>query len=85
MTTIVFIYTAITSQWMRAYSEIIQMINLRNVAPEAVPGFAQNIGKYSFLVFMRYTNKPILLFSLALLIATLITKSFQIRDDVSLA
>ena len=85
MTTIAFIYTAITSQWMKAYNEITQMINLINVAPESVPNISKNIWKYVFTIFMKYTNKPILLFSLALLIVTLITKAFQTRDDINLA
>ena len=77
MTTLVLIYAAITSRWVTAYNEIIQMINLRNVAPEAVPGFAQNIGEYGFLIFMRYTNTPILFFGLILLCVALITKVFK--------
>ena len=83
-TALVFLYTAITSHWITAYNEVIQMINLRNVAPEAVPGFAQNIWKYSFLVVMRYTNTPFLLFGLLLLCATLITMVSQVRDDLDL-
>jgi hypothetical protein len=84
MAVIAFIYTAVTSRWVLACNEILQMMNLRNVAPEAVPGFARNIWKYGFLVFMRYTNRPILAFSILLLCAALITKLPQLRDDLGL-
>jgi len=83
MTIISFIFTAITSQWMKAYNEITQMINPRNVAPDAVPQLAQNILKNSYSVILGYTNKTILLFSLILLVTTLITRGFQIRDDIN--
>jgi len=84
-TIIVFVYVAITSHWVEACNEILQMMNLISVAPESIPNISQNVWGYIFTVFERNTNKPILLFSLVLLCASLITKVLQIKDDMDLA
>ena len=84
MTVIAFIYTAVTSRWMLACNEILQMVNLIRVAPESVPNISHDVWGYVFTVFERNTNIPIFLFSILLLCASLITKLPQLRDDLSL-
>ena len=84
-TMIAFIYTALTSEWVVAYNEVVPMMNLVRVAPESVPNISQDVWGYIFTIFSDNTNIPIFLFSLLLLCASLITKLFQIRDELNLA